>query len=219
MRAFIAIGATQNTSLAVVAPGIAGFDPPPAPTPPTPPAGIAPMPTLPVPVANVPPQPPAPVLGESAAEGLANGLVRAPAAGWAGELERIRDAKGGDNTSALVLAIGKLSGDRKKQARDALAESLTRMTAATLRTMLTGDEVELRRAAVLACAMKDDKEHVPDLIDRLTDDDDSVVRAARAAVKSLSGSKIDFGPEPGSTAAQRKTAAAAWRSWWATQNK
>ena len=178
---------------------------------------VAVMPAAKLPAVVSPPALPVPVLGEDAAVTLAAGLIRTPAAGWAGELERVRDAKGSDHTTALVLAIPKLDGGRRKQAREALAERLTRMTADTLRTMLTHDAAELRRAAALACAMKDDKGHVPDLIDRLTDDEDVVVRAARAGVKSLTGGKIDFGPEPGSSAAQRKTAAAAWKSWWATQ--
>jgi hypothetical protein len=160
---------------------------------------------------------PVPVLGESPATTLAKGLLRMPDSGWKAELERIRDAKGSDHTTALLEAVPKLEGERKKQARDALAARLTRMTADTLRNMLASEEAELRRAATLACAMKDDKTHVPDLIDRLTDSDEAVVRAARAGVKSLTGAKIDFGPEPGSTPAQRKVAAAAWRSWWDTQ--
>jgi len=49
--------------------------------------------------------------------------------------------------------------------------------------MLKAKEAELRRAAALACAMKDDKGHVPDLIDALTDADDAVVRAAKAGLK------------------------------------
>src|SRR5439155_20126534 len=100
---------------------------------------------------------------------LEEALLKVPAAVWTKALEQVRDGKGGDFTKALVYAIYKLDGDRKKAVRDALAERLTRMSPETLRGMLKADDVELRRAAALACAMKDDKAHVPDLIDRLTD--------------------------------------------------
>ena len=148
---------------------------------------------------------------------LATELVSVPATDWLRTLERVRDAKGADYTKALVVAIPKLGGDRQKDARGALAERLTRMTAETLRGMMKGDEVELRRGAVLAAAMKDDKSHVPDLIDRLTDDNDGVSRAARAGLKSLTGE--DFGPATGATRAERKTAADVWRTWWSKQKK
>ena len=213
MRA--AVGSAFNPAVPVAGPPEPPAPKMPAPTPKLP-AAVRPAP---VPVPSVPPAAGVPVLGESAPEALARELISAPAGGWSATLERVRDAKGADHTSAILLAIPKLPADRKKQARDALAARLTRMTAETLRTMLSGDDAELRRAAALACGTKDDKALVPDLIDRLTDGDDAVVRAARAGVKSLTGAKFDFGPEPGSTAAQRTTAAAAWRAWWDGQKK
>ena len=89
---------------------------------------------------------------------------------------------------------------------------------ASLRGMLKADEAELRRAAALACAMKDDKSHVPDLIDRLTDAEEMVVRAARAGLKSLSGGQ-DFGPDIGSTKLDVAIAVEEWKAWWAKQKK
>lgn len=164
---------------------------------------------------NTTPKPlPVPVEDESGK--LAAQLTLAGDADWMKALARVRDAKGGDYTKALVIAIHRLDGDRKKEARDALAERLTRMSAATLRAMAKAEDAELRRGAVLACAMRDDRAHAPDLIDRLADDADLVVRAARAGLKSLSGGQ-DFGPKPGATKAERKAAADAWRAWWAAQ--
>jgi HEAT repeat protein len=148
---------------------------------------------------------------------LASELVRAAPIEFAAVLQKFRDTKGSEYTKALTAAVHRLDGDRKRQARDALAERLTRMTADTLRTMLKGEDAELRRGAALACAMKDDKTHVPDLIDRITDADDLVVRAAKAGLKSLTAQ--DFGPQPGATEAQKKTAADAWKAWWAKQKK
>jgi hypothetical protein len=180
------------------------------------PAPTAPEPSRPGPATTTGGTPrPLPIPVEDESSRLAAQLVLAPAGGWTKALERIRDAKGGDNTKGLVLAIHRLDGERKKQAREALAERLTRMSADTLRGMIKSDDAELRRGAVLACAMKDDKAHVPDLIGRLTDDDELVVRAAHAGLKSLTSR--DFGPKAGATKDQRKAAAAAWRNWWAKQ--
>ena len=171
-----------------------------------------------VPANPGPARPLLPLPVESESGRLAADLIGTKPADWEKKLAALRDAKGGDNTQALVLAIPRLDGDRKKEAREALAERLTRMTPDTLRAMMTADDPELRRGAVLAAAMKDDKAHVPDLIDRLLDDDDLVVRAARAGLKSLSGGK-DFGPQPGATRLERDTAAKGWRQWWAAQKK
>ena len=98
-----------------------------------------------------------------------------------------------------------------------LAERLCRMTAATLRGMLKANEAELRRAAALACAMKDDKDHIPDLIGALTDTDEGVARAAKAGLKSLTGK--DFGPAVGASATEKAKAVAAWKEWYAKEKK
>ena len=159
---------------------------------------------------------PSPKEDESAR--LANQLTLAAADDWTKVLERLRDAKGGDHTRGLVLAIHRLGGNRKKEARKALAERLSRMSAPTLKGMMGSVDAELRRGAVLAAAMRDDKAHVPDLIDRLTDDDTAVRRAAHAGLKSLT--LQDFGPKnanPGKS--ECKTAATAWRDWWAKQKQ
>jgi hypothetical protein len=148
-----------------------------------------------------------------AAGKLAGELVRAAPAERDRVLRMLRDEKGADYTRALVLAIPLLEGDNKKAARQALADRLTRMTPDTLRELMKSPEAECRRGAVLAAAMKDDRNHVPDLITRLTDDDDSVRRAARAGLKSFASGK-DFGPEPGASKADQDLAIRAWRAWW-----
>ena len=145
------------------------------------------------------------------ADKIANELVAATAEDWTKKLNEIRYAKGGNNTYGLVRGIAKLEGQRQKDARNALADRLTRMTAATLRTMLMSSEAELRRAAALACGMKDDKVHIVDLIERITDPQDAVVRAARASLKSLTAR--DFGPDSGANEEDRLTAASEWRKW------
>ena len=49
-----------------------------------------------------------------------------------------------------------------------------------------------RRAAALACAMKEDKAHLAKLIELLQDGEQPVARAAYVALKSLTSQ--DFGP-------------------------
>jgi hypothetical protein len=172
----------------------------------------------PNPAANPMPRALLPIPVENESGRLAVELIGAKPADWTKKLEAMRDTRGGDYTQALVIAIPRLDGDRKKEAREALAERLTRMSPDTLRQMMKADDPELRRGAVLAAAMKDDKAHVPDLIDRVLDEDDLVVRAARAGLKSLSDGK-DFGPAAGATRLEREAAAKNWRQWWAGQKK
>jgi hypothetical protein len=64
-------------------------------------------------------------------------------------------------------------------------------------------------------AMKDDKAHTPDLIAALLDDEELVVRAAKAGLKSLTGQ--DFGPPPGANLAERTAAARMWLEWFRKQ--
>jgi hypothetical protein len=127
-------------------------------------------------------------------------------------LEKYQDGKGTVYTLALAGAIPRLNGEAKTKAREALANRFTRMTAATLRQELKDDDPEIRRAAALACAMKDDKAHIPDLIPMLQDFEPIVGRGAHAALKSLSGK--DFGPPNGASAQDVSHAVAAWKGWW-----
>jgi len=86
---------------------------------------------------------------------------------------------------------------------------------ATVRGKLKDDNVEVRRAAALACAMKSDKAFVPDLIATLDDTDHWVVRAAAVALRSLTGE--DFGPSATATSEERAKSVAAWKAWWKRQ--
>lgn len=124
----------------------------------------------------------------------------------------LRDAKGAENTDKLVALIPKLTGEAQKAVRDALAERLARMTADTLRTKLKDANGEVRRAAALACAIKEDTGLLGDLIAVLDDKDVWVVRAAGVALRQLTGQ--DFGPRADATNDDRVTAIAAWKEWW-----
>ncbi len=143
-------------------------------------------------------------------------LIKAPAAQQGELLEKYKQRKGAVHTLALAGAIPKLSAEAKAKARDALAERLTRMTPATLRTELKNDDPEIRRAASLACAMKDDQGHIPDLIPLLDDAEPLVGRAAHVALKSLSNQ--DFGPDKDASPAARAKAIADWKAWWQKQS-
>jgi hypothetical protein len=129
---------------------------------------------------------------------------------------QFKDGKGVAYTQALAGAIPHLSGIVKDKARDALAERLARMTELTVRARLKDEDPEIRRAAALASAMKEDKGHVPDLIGLLEDRAPAVGRAAQAALRSLTGK--DFGPPPGATKAERAKAVADWKRWWESQD-
>lgn len=159
-------------------------------------AGIRPSPIV-APVVDLP----NPTGDESIA--LAAKLLKAPDADWSKLLTAARDAKGATNTRALVVLANNVEGVRRKDVREALAERLCRMTPDTLRTMLKANEPELRRAAALACAMKDDKNHIPDLVAAVGDGEATVVRAARAGLKSLTGKDFATADE--------------WRDWLASQ--
>ena len=65
--------------------------------------------------------------------------------------------------------------------------------------------------------MKDDRSHVPDLIERITDPSDLVVPAARAGLKSLT--EKDFGPPSGADDAAKAKAQAEWKKWHESQGK
>jgi hypothetical protein len=128
-----------------------------------------------------------------------------------------RDHKGVNYTDALAKLIPKVEGIWPKSLRDALATRLARMTTATLRDRLKDADIELRRAAAVAAAMKEDKSLVPDLIAALDDREAWVVRAAGVALNRLTGQ--DFGPPPNATPEQRAKSVAAWKEWWSKQPK
>lgn len=127
-------------------------------------------------------------------------------------LARLREAKDSDSTETLALAIAKLSGDIQHQARDALTDRLTRLSAKTLRDKLQDDNPEVRCAAALACGRKIAKEHIPDLLQLLDDPERDVVQSARVALTELTGE--DFGPIGDADHRSRADAVAAWRQWW-----
>jgi hypothetical protein len=182
------------------------------------PAPDNPLPTVREPK-DPPPAPRAAVSApaDSEATRLSGALVQAPAARQGALLESLRDGKGVVYTEALAAAIPQLTGEAQDKTRAALAERLTRMKATTLAKYFEDEDAEVRRAAALACAMKDGKDLVPGLIRLLSDREPLVERAAHAALKELTGQ--DFGPAAGASRADRARAVAAWKVWWNKQNQ
>ncbi len=146
---------------------------------------------------------------------LRDQFLAAQGAAQQAQLRQLRDQKGSVHTAALAEAIEHLIGPSRDAARTALAQRLTRMTARTLRRQLQDSHQEIRRAAALACAIKRDRGHIPDLLGTLNDADDPVVQAARVALKQLT--EQDFGPAPGASPREQTQAVAAWRRWWDQQ--
>jgi hypothetical protein len=146
------------------------------------------------------------------ADRRAKQVINASSLRQPGLIEDLRDSKGAVNTAALAAVIPHLTGPVHQKARDALVMRLTRMTANTLQDKLHDDDSELRRAAALAAAMKDVKQVVPDLIDLLGDDEATVSKAARVALREIT--KQDFGPDANAGEADRAKAASQWKAWW-----
>jgi hypothetical protein len=167
------------------------------------------------PEASKPADRPNPAAEKTPAGRLAGELLRSGEARRAALLKKLRDSKGAEYTDALVEAIGRLEGDARRQAREALADRLTRMKPTTLREYLKDEEAEIRRAAALAVGQQDSKTLTPDLIRLLDDPQTLVQRAAYAALKAMSGK--DFGPAAGADRAARAKAVAAWTRWWKKQ--
>src|SRR5262249_46011713 len=130
-------------------------------------------------------------------------------------LEKLREGKGLVHTQALAAAIPHLTGPGKTKARDALAERLARMTVSTLEDKLRDESLEIRRAAALACAMKEERRFIPHLLHLLEDPEPAVLRAAHTALKALTGQ--DFGPAVDASRAEQTKAVAAWKLWWISQ--
>jgi hypothetical protein len=162
---------------------------------------------------NDPSEVPAPEPNE--AEQLARELKSASPARQEQILEQLRDRKGAEYTEALAKVVPQLAGEVQRKARDMLAERMARMSATTLRTNLRSDNPEIRRASALACAMREEKTLIPDLIAALDDQDTWVIRAAAVALRTLTGE--DFGPAANATSEERSKAVAAWKAWWRRQ--
>lgn len=153
----------------------------------------------------------------SLADKLSDALVASIDRDFADKLKEYQGAKGEQYTVAIAFALNQLEKDNKKKARAALVNRLVRMSPESLRKYMTVNSPELRRATCLACASKDDKTHIPDLVSRINDPDDDVAQAARAGLRSLAGE--DYGPTPGAGEEEKQAALSKWRFWISSRGK
>jgi len=149
------------------------------------------------------------------AEVLASALVAARGDEFTRLLTELRDSKGAVYTHALTLATPRLNGTALERVREAFAGRLARMTPATLASMLTDPNVEVRLAAARASGQKTGNALVRELIPLLADRDRPVAIAAAVSLRKLSGR--DFGPTDAAGADERLTAIRAWKQWLAEQ--
>lgn len=156
-------------------------------------------------------QPAAPEV-DAEAVALTKALLGAGAAKQESLIKEYAETKGAKYTRALADAAPKLKGELQVKARDALAERMARLTAKSLEGYLDDAHPEIRRAAALGVAMREEKSLIPILINNTLDDEAEIVwRAARLALKTLTGQ--DFGPKPGADDAARAKAIADWQNW------
>jgi len=141
---------------------------------------------------------------ETDAQRLSRELIATPAARPA-LIEKLRDSKGTAFTDALALAAVRLSGEPQQQVREAMVKRLSRMTAATLREMLTDENAEIRLGAAGAAGAKEDRQLIPALIEVLMDKNGAVASSAHVSLKRLSGKEFPA------------TAISVWREWWKSQ--
>jgi HEAT repeat protein len=150
-----------------------------------------------------------------AAATLSAEFLQAPANRKAQRLQALRDGKGDVYTEALARSVAHLSGRPQQQARDALVDRLTLMTADTLRDKLEDESAEIRRAAALACGRKGNRELVADLVELLEDNEPAVADGACTALNELTGQNL--GPKKGAAPFERARAIEAWQKWWEEQ--
>lgn len=165
------------------------------------------------PVAREEPKPPP----NPAIEGMLHKLLDASPPEQDVLLKRWRDGENEAVVPVLAKAIARLSGAAQRKARAVLADRCTRLTSHQRDEYLRSGEAEIRRAAIVSCAVRADRQHFDRLIELLQDKEPTVADAVHTVLCSLTGE--DFGPVSLSTEEQRASAAKAWRSWWQTQGK
>jgi HEAT repeat protein len=156
-------------------------------------------------------KPVAPAREEGEAHRLSDRLVRASDEQRKELLSLYARTSGVEYTEAIAYAIPSLSGEPRREAREALAERLTGRTVPTLLRYLTDGDAEIRRAAALALGMRDARETVPEVAKLLLDPEPSVVRATHASLRSLTGE--DYGPSPHATEEEKQEAVKHYQSW------
>ena len=128
-------------------------------------------------------------------------------------LTEMRDSKGSVYTQGLVGACGRLGGTALERTREAFAIRLSRMTPATLSSMLADSVPEVRLAAAKAVGLKSAIPLANDLVALIADSNRAVASAAVASLRKLTDR--DFGPSDDAGPDERAEAIRAWKRWLA----
>jgi HEAT repeat protein len=160
---------------------------------------------------------PEPLDAEGQALLLRDALVEAPPSRQTELLPLFKERTGATYDRALILAIPSLATETQKFARIVLADRLFASPVGELRNKLCDEEPEVRRAAIRACRVREEKPLVPDLIALLDDARTEVAEQVAPALRQLTGR--DFGPVNGASPEQRRQAMTAWREWWEEQEQ
>jgi len=145
------------------------------------------------------------------ADQLADKLVKAAQEQQKKLLKKYAATLGVEYTEAIAHAIPRLNGEARKEARQTLADRLSDRSEATLLRYLVDSDSEIRRAAVLALAMRDAKDAVTAVAPLILDPNPSVVRATCASLRTLTGE--DYGPLPNATEEEKQEAVKRYREW------
>jgi HEAT repeat protein len=129
-----------------------------------------------------------------------------------GVLRELGKRDGKEALAGLAVAAASYEGDTQKLARQLLDGNLSRQSRSSLRERFDDDVPEVRKSAIRVAAGKHPA-LVPQIIDRLTDDDADVRAEARQVLKTISKGE-DFGPQAGATKEQQRQAQRAWKAWW-----
>jgi hypothetical protein len=129
--------------------------------------------------------------------------------------EPATDSPGAKIESSPTVKTQDVETSPQQQLRRALARRLSKLAGKALQTALASSDAEIRRAAIVACALREEKGLVPALIAALKDREAAVAQAAHQALRELTGQ--DLGPAAGASAAAIDSAAAAWLRWWQNQ--
>jgi hypothetical protein len=127
-------------------------------------------------------------------------------------LKELAKREGKEVIPALALAAGSYEKETQKLGRELLDSHIARQTQSFVREILSDENVEIRKSAIRVIASKH-HELIPNMIDKLTDDDALVRAEGRAALRKLAKT-IDFGPAPDATKEQQREAQKRWRGWW-----
>jgi hypothetical protein len=174
--------------------------------------------------------------GELSRKGLAAGSGPALPKGLGSmslaELDKAAARERGDALKKVLIEIEKRPGfqvagvlgkatagpdpEGRKLAKVLLDKHAEKEPPAQLKALLKHENASVRAAAARAVGAKGLR-YGDELIALLQDDDEAVHQAARHALVQLAATKVDFGPEPGSSFGDRATAAQKWRQWWQAQ--